>query len=88
MKLNPHYESTLPEMADPITQATAQAGAQGQHSHEEVPLRRVNPKDMSLVSLVPKWSGMQSAIPVAEFFETIEATPTFRFFIQLLNIRQ
>ena len=29
-------------------------------------------KDLSLVALVPKWSGTEKAIPLHEFFETIE----------------
>ena len=31
-------------------------------------------KDLSLVALVPKWSGTDKAIPLHEFFETIEST--------------
>ena len=29
-------------------------------------------KDLSLVALVPKWSGIDSAVPIEEFFATIE----------------
>ena len=29
-------------------------------------------KDLSLVSLVPKWSGLNSAVPIKEFFASIE----------------
>ena len=29
-------------------------------------------KDLSLVSLVPKWSGLDSAVPIEEFFASIE----------------
>jgi hypothetical protein len=50
-------------MADPV--------APGQ---QEAALRHVGPKDMSLVSLIPKWSGTPSATPLVEFLETIEAT--------------
>ena len=30
-------------------------------------------KDLSLVSLVPKWSGSDSSIPLEEFFSSIES---------------
>jgi len=29
-------------------------------------------KDLSLVSLVPKWSGLDSGVPIEEFFTSIE----------------
>jgi hypothetical protein len=29
-------------------------------------------KDLTLVSLVPKWSGLDSVIPIEEFFASIE----------------
>ena len=29
-------------------------------------------KDLSLVALVPKWSGLDSAVPIEEFFASIE----------------
>jgi hypothetical protein len=32
------------------------------------------PKDLSLVSLIPKWSGTAKSIPVTEFFETAESS--------------
>ena len=35
---------------------------------DDVPLRRAGYKDLSLVSLVPKWSGGESAPPIQEFF--------------------
>ena len=37
-------------------------------------LRRVSMKDLSLVSLVPQWSGGETAPPIGEFFETIESS--------------
>jgi len=30
-------------------------------------------KDLSLISLVPKWSGCESAVSLEEFFENIES---------------
>jgi hypothetical protein len=41
---------------------------------EDAPLRRAGYKDLSLVSLVPKWSGGESAPPIQEFFYTIEGS--------------
>jgi hypothetical protein len=31
-------------------------------------------KDLSLISLVPKWSGLESAVPLEEFFDSIESS--------------
>jgi hypothetical protein len=31
-------------------------------------------KDLSLISLVPKWSGLESAISLEEFFDSIESS--------------
>ena len=31
-------------------------------------------KDLSLISLVPKWSGQDSTVTLEEFFESIEAS--------------
>ena len=31
-------------------------------------------KDLSLISLVPKWSGLESAVPLEEFFTIIEGS--------------
>ena len=30
------------------------------------------PKDMSLISLIPKWSGSETAVPLEEFFSSLE----------------
>jgi len=37
-------------------------------------LRRAAMKDLSLVSLVPRWSGGETAPPIGEFFEIIEGS--------------
>ena len=31
-------------------------------------------KDLSLISLVPKWSGSETAVPLEEFFPSIEGS--------------
>ena len=40
----------------------------------DVPLRRSASKDLTLLSLVPKWSGGETALQINEFFETIEGS--------------
>jgi hypothetical protein len=43
---------------------------------DDAPLLREAPKDISLVTLVPKWSGTESAIPITQFFDAIEGAAT------------
>ena len=31
------------------------------------------PKDLSLISLIPKWSGTEKSVTVKEFFESVES---------------
>ena len=45
-----------------------------QEAPNDAPLRRGAYKDLSLVSLVPKWSGGETAPPINEFFEIIEGS--------------
>jgi hypothetical protein len=42
----------------------------------EYALRRAAYKDLSLVSLVPNWSGGETALPINEFLEVTEGTTT------------
>ena len=41
---------------------------------DDATLRYAATKDLSLVSLVPRWSGGETAPPIAEFFVTIESS--------------
>ena len=41
---------------------------------DDATLRRATTKDLSLVSLVPRWSGGETAPPIGEFFEIIESS--------------
>ena len=41
---------------------------------DDATLRRAATKDLSLVSLVPRWSGGETAPPIGEFFEIIESS--------------
>jgi hypothetical protein len=36
--------------------------------------RPTPPKDLSLVSLIPKWSGTEEAVSVTKFFELVESS--------------
>ena len=54
------------------TQRVPQARTPTQNAPADVPLVRAKAKDLSLVSLVPKWSGSDIALPIQEFFEIIE----------------
>jgi hypothetical protein len=60
-------------MTDPATQRVPQTTATSQNiptqnASGDVPLRSAVAKDLSLVSLVPKWSGGETALPIKEFF--------------------
>ena len=45
-----------------------------QEAPNDAPLRRAAYKDLSLVSLVPKWSGGETGPTINEFFEIIEGS--------------
>ena len=36
-------------------------------------------KDLSLISLVPKWSGLENGIPLEEFLTTVETSARIGF---------
>ena len=55
------------------TSATTQ-NAPIQNEPNDAPFRRTVSKDLSLVSLVPKWSGGETALPINEFFEILEGS--------------
>ena len=59
-------------MSLPPTQRVPQPSTPTQNAPAEVPFISAKPKDLSLVSLVPKWSGSDTALPIQEFFEIIE----------------
>ena len=56
-------------MSDTVTQ-----NVPTQNVPNDAPLRRAASKVLSLVALVPKWGGGDSAPPINEFFETIEGS--------------
>ena len=51
-----------------------QPGTEAQNAAESAPLRRLAAKDLSLVTLVPKWGGTDKSIPLAEFLDSIDGT--------------
>jgi hypothetical protein len=44
-------------------------------------------KDLSLVALVPKWSGLDSGVPIEEFFASIEGAAQFGHWEEADQIR-
>ena len=52
----------------------ATRNAPTQNAPNDASLRRALPKDLSIASLVPKWSGGETALPINEFFDTIEGS--------------
>ena len=61
-------------MSEPPTQRLPQANAPTQNAPNDAPLRRTTSKDLSLVSLAPKWSGSETALTIHEFFEIVEGS--------------
>src|SRR5215470_18879002 len=63
-----------PKMEEAVTQQFARLQAEVNSLHAQLTARPTLTKDMSLVGLVPKWSGTEKASPLAEFFDAIEGT--------------
>ena len=61
-------------MSVPPTKCESQASASNQDAPDDASLVRAKAKDLSLVSLVPKWSGSDTALPIQKFFELIEVS--------------
>ena len=61
-------------MSVPPTKRESQASAPTQDAPDDASLRRATVKDLSLVSLVPKWSGSNTALPIQEFFKIVEGS--------------
>ena len=61
-------------MSVPPTKREPQASTSTQNAPEDVSLVHTPVKDLSLVSLVPKWSGSDTALPIQDFFEIIEGS--------------
>jgi len=61
-------------MAKTVAQQMARLQIEVQNLQAQLHTRTPVTKDLSLVALVPKWSGPDKAVPLHEFFKTIEST--------------
>jgi len=58
-------------MAEAVAQQIARLQLEVPNLEAQLQTRTPVTKDLSLVALVPKWSGTDKTIPLHEFFETI-----------------
>jgi hypothetical protein len=63
-----------PKVEDAVAQQVSRLLAEVHSLQAQLTARPTLTKDMSLVGLIPKWSGTEKATPLAEFFEAIEGT--------------
>jgi hypothetical protein len=56
-------------MAEAVAQQMARLQAEVQNLRAQLQLRTLTTKNLSLVTLVPKWVGTNKAVPLHEFFE-------------------
>jgi len=61
-------------MTENVAQRSVQPSTEAQNSLVSAQLSKSAAKDISLVTLVPKWGGMDKSIPLVEFLEAIDAT--------------
>ena len=61
-------------MAETVAQQMVKLQTEVQNLQTQLQARPTSTKDLSLIALVPKWAGNNKAIPLHEFFETIEST--------------
>jgi hypothetical protein len=66
--------ATQPKLEDAMQQQMVRLQTELQHMQAQLSTRPTSSKDMSLVTLIPKWSGTDKATPLHEFFEAIEGT--------------
>jgi hypothetical protein len=62
------------KVEDAVTQQIARLQAEVNSQQSQLTTRPTVTKDLSLVGLIPKWSGSEKAAPLTEFFEAIEGT--------------
>jgi hypothetical protein len=74
-------------MTDQAAARLPQAGTDAQNPADDAPLRRAAVKDLSLVTLVPKWSGTETSIHIQEIFEIIEASAAMSDWAEADKIR-
>jgi hypothetical protein len=61
-------------MAETVAQQMARLQSEVQNLQAQLQVRPPVTKELSLVALAPKWAGTDKAVPLNEFFETIEST--------------
>jgi hypothetical protein len=61
-------------MAEQIAQQMARLQLEVQSLKAQLQARPTVTKDLSLLSQIPKWAGIDKAVPLHEFFETIEGS--------------
>jgi len=61
-------------MPETVAQQMERLQLEVQNLQAQLQLRPPATKDLSLVALVPKWGGTDKAVPLKEFFDTIEST--------------
>jgi hypothetical protein len=61
-------------MAESASQQIARLQLEVQQLQSQVLGRTPVSKDLSLVALIPKWSGNEAAVPLHEFIDTIEGS--------------
>ena len=59
-------------MAEAVAQQMARLQLEVQNLQAQLQMRPSVTKDLSLVSLIPKWSGNDKAVPLQQFFEAID----------------
>jgi hypothetical protein len=74
MLKRPKSEHVEPNMVESVEQQMERLQQQLQNLHAQLQLRQPATKDLSLVSLIPKWAGNEKAAPLQEFFNAIEGS--------------
>jgi hypothetical protein len=64
----------LGKMAETSADQMSRLQAQLQNLQAQLQTRPQVTKDLSLVGMVPKWSGTDKAVPLHEFFKILEST--------------
>jgi hypothetical protein len=61
-------------MAEPAPQQLARLQSEVQSLEAQIQGKLAAPKDLSLVTPIPKWGGTEKALPLNEFFDAIEGS--------------
>jgi hypothetical protein len=61
-------------MAEPVAQQLARLQLEVQNLHAQLQAKTQATKDLSMVTLINRWSGTDKSQPVNDFFDPIEAS--------------